>query len=394
MEESALVERYLLLGLRLGRLIPGLVDAYYGPPELSARVEGEEPPDAAALAAEAQALLAGLDGTIEDEQRARWLRAQLVGLETVARRLAGEVVSYPDEVERCYGVRPSLVPEEAFAGAHEALDEVLPGQGPVHERYLSWERAQTVNRDALLPALEALTSDLRERTRELVSLPDGEAVELELVQDEPWLAFNYYQGDLKSRAAFNTDLPWPAFDLFTAVAHELYPGHHTEAVVKERHLVSEQGRLEAAALLIGTPQSLIAEAIATLAPEIVSGDRIDELSVELLAPLGIAYDPETAAVVRTQAVTLAHVATNAALLLHDQGRPLDEVRAYARRWSVRSDETIDKGIRFITDETWRAYVFCYTAGLEYARRFVDGDHGRFRRLLTEQMVAADLNPTA
>ena len=177
------------------------------------------------------------------------------------------------------------------------------------------------------------------------------------------------------------------------MAHELYPGHHTEAVVKERHLVREQGRLEAAALLIGTPQSLIAEAIAMLAPEIVSGDRIDELSVELLAPLGIPYDPETAAVVRTQAVTLAHVATNAALLLHDQGRPLDEVRAYARRWSVRSDETIDKGIRFITDETWRAYVFCYTAGLEYARRFVDGDHDRFRRLLNEQMVPADLNPT-
>jgi len=34
------------------------------------------------------------------------------------------------------------------------------------------------------------------------------------------------------------------------------------------------------------------------------------------------------------------------------------------------------------------------AGLEYARRFVDGDPGRFRRLLTEQIVPADLNPTA
>jgi hypothetical protein len=392
--DSAFVERYLLLGLRLGGLIPGLVDAYYGPPELSARVEGESAPNAAALVAEAQALLAGLDGAIQDEQRARWLRAQLVGLETVARRLAGEAVSYLDEVERCYGIRPAFVPEEEFAGAHEALDVALPGKGPVHQRYLAWEQDQTVERDALLPAFEALSTDLRERSRDLVSLPDGEAVELELVQDEPWLAFNYYQGGLKSRAAFNTDLPWSAFDLFTVVAHELYPGHHTEAAVKEQHLVREQGRLEAAVLLIGTPQSLIAEAIAMLAPEIVSGDRIDELSGRLLAPLGIPYDPETAAVVRTQAATLACVATNAALLLHEKGHPLDEVRAYARRWSVRSDETIDKGIWFITDETWRAYVFCYTAGLEYARRFVDGDPGRFRRLLTEQIVPADLNPTA
>ena len=346
------------------------------------------------LAAEARALLAGLEDAVEDDQRARWLRAQLVGLETVGRRLAGETVSYLDELERCYRVRPVLVPEEEFAAAHEALDEALSGGGTVHERYLAWEQAQTVERDVLLPALEALTKDLRERSRELVSLPDGEAVELELVQDEPWLAFNYYQGDLKSRVAFNTDLPWSAFDLFTVVAHELYPGHHTEAAIKERHLVREQGRLESTALLIGTPQSLVAEAIAMLAPEIVSGGHIDELSAQLLAPLGIPYDPETAAVVRAQAVTLAHVAPNAALLLHEQGRPLDEVRAYARRWSVRSDETIDQGIRFMTDGTWRAYVFCYTAGLEYARRFVDGDQGRFRRMLTEQLVPADLNPTA
>lgn len=35
------VERHLLLGLRLGRHIEGLVDAYYGPPELAERVRSE-----------------------------------------------------------------------------------------------------------------------------------------------------------------------------------------------------------------------------------------------------------------------------------------------------------------------------------------------------------------
>src|SRR5262249_4050073 len=69
------VEGYLLLGLRLGKLIPGLVDAYYGPPELSAQVDGEEPCEPAALAAEAQALLAGLDVALDGEQRARRLRS-------------------------------------------------------------------------------------------------------------------------------------------------------------------------------------------------------------------------------------------------------------------------------------------------------------------------------
>ena len=36
------VERHLLLGLRLGRHVDGFVDAYYGPDELAARVDEEE----------------------------------------------------------------------------------------------------------------------------------------------------------------------------------------------------------------------------------------------------------------------------------------------------------------------------------------------------------------
>lgn len=390
MAENGLVDRYLLLGLRLGKLIPGLVDAYYGPAELSARVDGENRPDPAGLAAEAQALLAGLDDWIEDAQRTRWLRAQLVGLETVARRLAGEPVSYLDEVERCYGIRPALVPEDEFARAHEALDEALPGQGPVKERHRAWEQAQAVDAGVLLPALEALTAELRVRTRDLVELPEGESTELELVQDEPWLAFNYYRGGLRSRVVFNTDLPWRATDMLPVVAHELYPGHHTEHALKEQLLVRGRDRLEEAIFLVGTPQSFLNEAIATLAPAVVADGKVDELSAELLGPLGIPYEAETAAAVRAQAETLGYVSNNVALLLHEEGLPFDEVLAYARRWSVRSDERIEKGMAFITDDTWRAYVFCYTEGLRLARSFVGADRSRFRRMLTEQLVPADL----
>ena len=37
----SVVDRYLELGLRLGRHVDGFVDAYYGPPALAARVEAE-----------------------------------------------------------------------------------------------------------------------------------------------------------------------------------------------------------------------------------------------------------------------------------------------------------------------------------------------------------------
>lgn len=392
MASDAFVERYLLLGLRLGKLTPGLVDAYYGPADLSARVDGEEPSDPAALVAEASSLLDDLDGSIEDRARASWLEAQLVGLETVARRAAGEDMAFVDEVERCYGVRPAFVPEEVFERAHEKLDRVLPGAGPVKDRYQRWEESQVVSADVLMAAFELLSEELRRRTHDLFGLPGGEEVELGFVKDEPWLAFNYYLGELRSRVVFNTDLPWLSIDLFSTVAHELYPGHHTERVLKESLLVRERGWLEESAMLVGTPQSLLTEGIAMVAPEIVAGEDVDELAARLLRPLRVPYEPEIAAAVRTHRRMLTYLAerSNVAFLLHERGATLDDAREYARRWTLTSNDRVDKAIEFVADPTWRAYIFCYTEGLELARRFVGGDRKRFHRLLTEQLVPSDL----
>ena len=41
-------ERYLELGLRLGKHVDGLVDSYYGPPEIKERVDAEDRIDASA----------------------------------------------------------------------------------------------------------------------------------------------------------------------------------------------------------------------------------------------------------------------------------------------------------------------------------------------------------
>ena len=386
------VERYLSLGLRLGRLVPGLVDSYYGLKELSERVDAEGDPDPRELAVEASSLLDSLADAIPEPGRARWLRAQLVGLETVARRLSGVEIDYVDEVERCYGVRPELVPEEEFAQAQEALDEVLRGTGPVRERYEAWQDRHTIEPAQLMPLVESLAAELRERTATLVGLPDGESVELELVRDEPWTAFNYYLGGLRSRAVFCTDLPWYSTMVVNVVAHELYPGHHTEAATKEALLVRDRGWLEETAALIGTPQCLVSEAIATVAREVVAGDEgVDRMTARLLAPAGVLYDADLAATIRANAEELAFVPSNVALLLHAECRPVDEVREYARRWSLNSDARIEKGFDFILDPTWRAYTFCYTEGLRLARGFVDGDPARFRRLVTEQLTPADLS---
>ena len=115
MTEPDPVTQYLALGLALGRHVDGLVDAYYGPPELARRAEEGAPRPPAALADEARALLADLESDRElDATRRHWIAAQVRGLWTTARKLAREPVGYADEVEACYGVRPPMAPQDEF----------------------------------------------------------------------------------------------------------------------------------------------------------------------------------------------------------------------------------------------------------------------------------------
>lgn len=372
-------ERYLLLGLRLGRHVDGLVDAYYGPASLKERVDAEPltaPPE---LADEA--------GALARRAPSAWLRAQLVGCETTARRLDGEPIAWSDEVERCYGVRPEYTDESRFTAAHEQLDAALPGNGDLGERHRTWTDAQALSSDVLLQAATRFADTLRARTHELFGLPDDEAARIELVTDEPWAAFNYYLGGRRSRVVVNTDLPVYSFRLPELVAHEIYPGHHTEHAWKEAVLVDGEGNLGEAIFLVGTPQSTVSEGIASLAAEMVGAY---DIAAGVYADLGVPYDAATVDAVREAREALDTVAVNAALLLHEEGGARDDVVSYVERWQLVPREHAAKGVDFLMHPTWRAYVSCYSSGYGLCKRWVNGDARRFRRLLTEQLSTADL----
>jgi len=378
-----LIDRFLLLGLRLGKHIGGFVDSYYGPGEHREQVDAEGTTPARELADEAAVLLelaADMDGA-----RGRWLRAQLVGLETVSRRLAGDEISWVEEVQLCHGVTPQLTSEEEFEQAHEQLDAAFGDA----EGYQRWRESQAVPADKLLAGAEVLNADARERTRELFGLPDGEETTIEAVTDEPWAAFNYYQGGLRSRVVINADLPTYSYSLANLTPHELYAGHHTEHAWKERLLVREQGVLEESIMLTGTPQSTISEGIAMIAARVLYDD-VHERAAELLRPLGIPYDGEGARTVHDGEPQLRKVADNLAWFLNEERRPLDEALEYGMRWRRLPRDHVEKTIEFVTDPTWRAYSACYTNGRELVESWVGGDRERFRRLLTEQLTPADL----
>ena len=401
MSGQGLVHDYLTLGLRLGRHIDGMVDAYYGPTALAGAVAAEPLVPPVRLLAEARALLAALEagepldgGTGPEDSaapaRRHWMSAQAVGLATTCAKLAGESITYADEVEACYGVRPSRVDEETLVEAHRLLDGVLPGSGPLADRLVTWRESHAVPVDLLRRAVDALADSLRDRTRELFGLPDGEHVEFELVSDEPWAGFNYYLGDLQSRVAINTDLPVLSTGLAHLVAHEAYPGHHTEHTRKEVGLVRRRHWWEESIFLVGTPQCLLAEGLADLGLEVAWGRHPEVTVAEHLLPLGIRYDTEVVAAVAEAGEALGAVRTNAAFRLHEDGADPETVIDEVARWGLLPRDRAAKAVEFLTHPTWRAYLTCYVEGFPLCRAFTAGDPARFDRLLSEQLTPADL----
>ena len=403
-EARGAVGRYLLLGLGVGRHIDGLVDAYYGPPALAQRVAHTAPPPPARLVEDGRALVAELDSgaPLDDHsgtdaasgpalaRRRRWLRAQAVGLLTTARRLAGEPIGYAEEVESCYGVRPHPVPEEELAVAHRRLQEALPGSGPLDERLIAWRESHAVPTDRLRAAIGSLAEDLRERTARLFGLPDGEHIEFELVTDKPWSGFNTYVGGLQSRVSVNIDLPVLSTSLAHLVAHEAYPGHHTEHCRKEVSLVRRRQWLEETIFLVGTPQCLVAEGLADLGLEVLLGPRPEPVVAEHLRLLGIRYDTEVIAAVSEASEALGAVRANAAWRLHAEGADPEVVVDDVARWGLLPRARAAKSVEFLLHPTWRAYITCYVDGLRLCRRFVGGHPARFAELLSEQLVPEDL----
>jgi hypothetical protein len=375
-------ERYLRLGLQLGRHVDGIVDAYFGPPELAGAVATKPPLDARVLAADAEALLAELEDG--------WLRDQVSGLRTYAGVLAGDAGSYADEVEGCHGVRPSHTDETVFEAAHARLDELLPGDGTVGDRYRRWEESLRVPAEGIEPALAAVIEEARSQTRSLVDLPDGEAVAVEIVRDEPWLAFCSYLGGLRSTIAVNVTLPMSALELLVLTLHETYPGHHAERCCKEMRLVRGRGLLEETIVLVPTPQSVVSEGIATLAPDMLLRGEGGPALAAAVREAGIHLDLEHALAIREALEPCRWAEVNAALMLHEDGADERDVRGYLGRWSLMSPELAAHMIRFFGEPTSRTYVVTYPAGRDLCRSYVAGDPERFRRLLTEQVRVHDL----
>lgn len=397
MNASTLIREYLMLGLRFDRVEDGYVDSFTGDPELRRIVANEPPPEPADLTHQAERLLAEVEsGTELEQSRAEFIAAHLRALACAGRKFSGQNVGFVDEVDAYFDVRIAKGDPEQYRQAHAKLDEALGGTGPLAERMTAYRAGEEVPPDRLEECIHAFSSALRDRVRAEYPLPDAETITYEVVTDKPWSGFNYYLGNYTSTVAVNADLKQQMSNLPRLVAHESYPGHHTEHCRKEAGLVEGLGQAEQTIFLVNTPQCLMAEGLADLALYAAIGPNWGSWAAEIYADLGLSFDGDRAQAVSEAAAALADVRQDAALMLHDEHRDVDDVVEFLRRWLLVNDQRARQMLRFLSSPLWRAYTSTYVEGYRLLRAWLDARPAevsltqRFGRLLDEPLIPSTL----
>ena len=391
-----LAQRYLLLGLRLDRISPRFVDSYVGPPELAEIARSEPEPFSAELHDEALALrelAENLDGDGPAAERRRlWFLGQLRAMSALARRAGSEEIAYLDLVDDLFGIPIQPTPESHLAAARERIDSALPGLGSLHERLARLRAQLRVDPQLVLAAVEASAARFRTASRRDLQLPRAETIDWQAAHDEPWGAWAGFLGQGRTQIKINVDLPTEVTLIAFLAAHEAYPGHHAEHVVKEQTLIGS-GLGEATMRTMNTPEAVLSEGLADLGREVVmtDGELADELR-RIGETAGVRADWAAAVVVRQSLNELQAATANAAILLHRDGRPEREIREYLTEVGATAPDRLDHSMRVLRDPANKTYIFTYTEGVRLIRPWLEmqGQTVGFQRLLSEQLSPAVL----
>lgn len=391
---DTLAESYVKLVLAVGRHDPIYVDAYYGPSAWKTEAAAGEPVPLPDLLARTRELRRELDTVEGPADRRRFLDKQLVAVSGHLRRLSGERMTLTEECRVLYDVDPPRHDVREFAAAHEALQALVPGQGPLGPRIDAVHKAVYIPKGSVAKAVIDALDLVHKANAPLVKLPAGESFDSVLVSGKPWGAYNWYLGNFRSRIELNTDLPTELNGLLGTMCHEGYPGHHVYNVILEDRLVNGRGWVEYTVYPLYSPQSLLAEGTANVGIDILfSDDERRRVLTEVLGPAaGVPKDAILALDrIRDALRPLKYVNGEAARMLLDDGTPEADVVRFVSKWGLANEEKARKSVAFA--KTYRSYVFNYSVGEDVVRGWIGAGPDRRRRffeLLDRPVVPSDL----
>jgi len=392
---------YVALILEIGEREPGYVDAYYGPAEWQdlARASPRTVPQLILGAADLTQRLNAVSTEGADPavaQRRAYLLAHVSAASARLRMLSGEVMSFADEAEALFGIRPDLPPLESFDPVLAEIDALLPGEGSLTDRVTAFRADFVIPKDRLQPVMDAAIAECRRRTALHIELPAHERFTLSFVGDKVWSGYNYYLGDAASRIEINPDLPIYTERAIDLGCHEGYPGHHVYNALLEQTFVRERGWVEMSVYPLFSPMSFVAEGSANYGIDLAfPGDEGLAYERDVLFPLA-GLDPATTER-KARLGALMRKLARAEYTIADAYLAGRIDRAEATRllmhYILFSEARASQRVRFI--DVNRSYIINYGLGRDVVQAWVERqgpDHWQgMETLLSSQILPVDLD---
>jgi hypothetical protein len=379
---NSIAERYVKLVLAVGRHDADYVDAFYGPPEWKAEAEKRKVPlpeiDTEAEQLIAQIARAGGEGGGDElaALRREYLRRQLESLRARVRMLGGAKLTFDEESQALYDAVAPTHPDSYFDATLKELAQLLPGDGPLIDRYEAYRRTFVIPRDRLGRVFERAIAECRTRTLPHVKLPAAETFTVEYVTNKPWSGYNWYQGNYRSLIQVNTDLPIFIDRAIDLACHEGYPGHHVYNALLEKNLVRDRGWVEFSIYALFSPQSLIAEGTANYGIEVAfPGEERTRFEHDVLYPEAGLDASRAPAYARIQALVdrLAYAGNEAARRYLNGTLDRAGAAAWLTQHAMMAPDRAEQRVRFF--DTYRSYVINYNLGKDLVKQFVESRSG-------------------
>lgn len=374
---NSIAESFVRLVLAVGLHDEDYVDAYFGPEAWKQQAE-EEALELAEIRRRAERLATDLDslpaatGPGPESRRHASLRTSIVSLIAKVDLLSGVTMTFDEESRALYDTVAPTYPREHFDEILAALDTLLPGEGPVSERYEQFRRRFVIPTERLDAVFSAAVEACRDRTAEHMTLPPEESFRIEYVTDKSWSGYNWYQGDYHSLIQVNTDLPIYIDRALDLACHEGYPGHHVYSLMLERELLRGRHWVEYSVYALFSPRSLISEGTANFGIDVAfpPAERLDFERRTLFPLAGIEpVEAERYYAIQEAVRRLAYAGNEAARGYLDGTLDAAAAVDWLIRYSLMSPERARQRLRFI--EQYRAYVINYNYGQDLVRDYIE-----------------------
>jgi len=385
------LENYVLLMLRIDKIFKRnndfFVDAYIGPKELKDVVEKEKIYIESELLKKVEELISKLNSLDFDNPREEYLRKHLNAVKTILHILDGKDISLKELVENILDIEYGWVDESHFKRGLDFFKKGLPGSGDLASRYQEWIHRNLyafADRKEKVDYLNFIVKETKNRTHKIIDLPEKEDIDLKIVTDKRYGASTRYLGDLVSLVEINDDIPFNFFQLVPLITHELYPGHHTEFCIKEKHLVNDKNYFESNIFLLTSPQLVISEGLGEVAFDILfePNEAAEWMSENIYKNFDIdIYDVNLEALVKaSRHNSLDQISSNAAIMIAE-GRKEKEVKDYIKKYTLQPDYMIDHTYSNLTSSVFkRVYAFTYYYGKRLVQNYLDKSEDRINSL--------------